>query len=169
MKLLNNGKKNKVKPQQRAGLKPVGAVTPPNLGQRTPSFHPQNNQNQIISGYFVQDKSYKEMAISRLNTSICSLLALLVSVCVVSYYFVTIGEIELNKIRKETLALNYDNDEMQNKLDNLQSYYNVDKTVAKTNILGRAKQVMEIPAASLPNVNYEHKKDNYNPSWSMGY
>lgn len=174
MKVLDN-KTNKQRQALRNGLKPV---TAPINAPVKPTFKSasqqrtladNNSQNQIISGYFVQDKSYKEMAISRLNTSICLLLAFLVSVCVVSYYFVTIGEIELNKIRKETLTLNYDNEEMQNKLDNMQSYFNVDETVSKTNILQRAKQVMELPAANLPSVNYENKKTDYSPSWSMGY
>lgn len=165
MKVSDTNKKNKQKQQVRTSLKPVTApIHRPSLGN-----NPAREQSQIISGYFVQDKSYKEMAISRLNTSLCLILAFLVTVCIISYYFVTTGEIALNKIRKETLSLNYDNDEMQNQLDNLQSYYNVDKTVSKTNILGRAKQVMELSAANIPSVKYENKKNNYNPSWSMGY
>ena len=170
---VSDSSKNKQKQHTRTPLKPVAPVTAP-IHHRQSSGHTfksrQSQQNQIISGYFVHDKSYKERVISRLNTSLCMMLAFLVAVCIVSYYFVTTGEIALNKIRKETLALNYDNDEMQNKLDNLQSYYNVDKTVSKTNILGRAKQVMEIAAAAeVPSVKYQNKTRSYNPSWSMGY
>lgn len=124
---------------------------------------------QIISGYFIKEQSYKEMVISRVNTFLCSILALLILTCLVSYYFVATGEIELNTIRKETLALNYDNEEMQNKLDNLQSYHNVDKTVAQTNILQRAKQVVELSAANLPSVNFNEGKETLNPHWFMGY
>ncbi len=162
--------KNKQKTAPRNGLKSIPAP------KKAPATHPSfrsrnlpNDQPQIISGYFIEDKSYKEMAISRVNTSLCLLLAFLVSICLVSYYFVIRSEIQLNKIQKETLALNYDNEEMQNKLDNLQSYYNVDKTVSKTNILGRAKQIMELPAANIPSVRYDDKEIKRNPSWSMGY
>lgn len=125
--------------------------------------------NQIISGYFVKEKSYKEMAVARVNTFLCLVLAVLVSICLVSYYFVTMGEISLNQIRKETLALNYENEDLQNKLDNLQSYYNVDKAVAKSNMLQRATKVMELSAASIPSVRFENQEKNQKNAWSMGY
>lgn len=126
-------------------------------------------QNQIISGYFVQEKSYKEMVIARINNFLCGILALLVMVCLVSYYFVINGEIQLNQIRKETLAINYDNEDMQHRLDILQSFSNVDKQVARTKILQTAKQVIELSAANLPNVDLENKNVSPVPGWSMGY
>lgn len=126
-------------------------------------------QNQIISGYFIKEKSYKEMVIARINNFLCGVLALLVMVCLVSYYYVINGEIQLNQIRKETLAINYENEDMQHKLDILQSFSNVDKQVARTKILQTAKQVMELSAANLPNVNYENKNVSPVPGWSMGY
>ncbi len=129
----------------------------------------QNQQNQIISGYFVKEKSYKEMVIARVNNFLCGVLALLVMVCLVSYYYVINGEIQLNQIRKETLAINYENEDMQHRLDILQSFSNVDRQVTKTKILQTAKQVMELSAANLPNVNYENKNISPVPGWSMGY
>ncbi len=126
-------------------------------------------QNQIISGYFIKEKSYKEMVIARINNFLCGVLALLVMVCLVSYYYVINGEIQLNQIRKETLAINYENEDMQHKLDILQSFSNVDRQVTKTRILQTAKQVMELSAANLPNVKYENKNTSPAPGWSMGY
>ena len=126
-------------------------------------------QNPVISGYFVKEKSYRELVIARVNTFLCALLGFLVMVCLVSYYFVTMGEVSLNQIRKETLALNYENEDLQNKLDNLQSYYNVDMAVAKSNILQRATKVVELSAAQIPNVNFENRDNNQKNAWSMGY
>lgn len=126
-------------------------------------------QNQIISGYFIKEKSYKEMVIARVNNFLCGILALLVMVCLVSYYYVINGEIQLNQIRKETLAINYENEDMQHRLDILQSFSNVDRQVAKTKILQTAKQVMELSAANLPSVNYENRNVSPVPGWSMGY
>lgn len=128
-----------------------------------------DNTNQIISGYFVKEKSYKEMAIARVNTCLCAILGFLVMVCLVSYYFVTMGEVSLNQIRKETLALNYENEDLQNKLDNLQSYYNVDIAVAKSNMLQRATNVVELSAAELPNVRFNKQDNSQKKAWSMGY
>ncbi len=119
--------------------------------------NPLNNQNvedsQVISGYFLQELPYKEMIIARINGFLYFILALLVFFCLVCYYFVSCKEVQLNQISRETLELNYENEDLQNKLDSLQSYYNIDKAVSKTNILERAKQVDEVDAATLPNVN----------------
>ncbi len=112
-----------------------------------------NKDSQIISGYFVQEKSYKEIIISRVNTFLYSVLGTLVIFCLICYYFVSCKEVQLNQISRATLELNYENDELQNKVDTLQSYYNIDKAVSKTNILERAKQVVEVNATDLPQIN----------------
>lgn len=113
-----------------------------------------NKQNgQIISGYFLDEKPYKEMIITRLNNFLYILLGILVVFCFVGYYFVSCKEVQLNKISRATLELNYENDELQNKIDSLQSYYNIDKAVSKTNFLERAKQVVEVNAIGTPDIN----------------
>ena len=125
--------------------------------------------NQIISGYFVKEKSYKEMVIARINNFLCALLGFLVLVCLVSYYFVTMGEVSLNQIRKETLTLIYDFVDLQNKLYNLQSYYHVDMAVAKSNMLQRATKVVELSAAKIPSVRFDNQDSALKKTWSMGY
>ena len=80
--------------------------------------HYTNVQNPIktpvIDGYFPTHKTYKEMAITRVNRSLCSILILFILTSAVSYYFVTASEITLNKYRKQALALNDENVELQN-------------------------------------------------------
>ena len=129
----------------------------------------QNRQNSVISGYFVKEKSYKEIIISRINTALCGVLGCLVFVCLLSYYFVIVNEIELRKLSKETIALNYDNADMQNKLDNLQSFSNVDMEVSKSNTLTRAKQVIELSAANIPNVDYGKTSSDEFVNRYLGY
>ena len=126
-------------------------------------------QNPVISGYFVKEKSYKEIIISRINAALCGVLCVLLFVCLVSYYFVVQSEMELRKTSKETIALNYDNSDLQNKLDNLQSFSNVDMQVSKLNMLQRAKQVIELSAADLPDVSYDFKKDDTTINRYLGY
>ena len=113
--------------------------------------------NQIISGYFVNEKSYKEMVVQRVNTILYCILGFLVLFCLISYYFVSCKEVQLNQISRETLELNYENDELQNKIDSLQSYYNIDKAVSKTNVLERARHVVEVNAIELPELNLNNK------------
>ena len=114
--------------------------------------------NQIISGYFLNEKSYKEMIIQRVNNFLYGVLAFLVLFCLTCYYFVSCKEVQLNQISRETLELNYENDELQNKVDSLQSYYNIDKAVSKTNILERARHVVEVDAIALPDLNLSKKQ-----------
>ena len=116
--------------------------------------------NQIISGYFVNEKPYKERIIERFNMVLYGILAFLIIFCLVCYYFVSCKEVQLNQISRATLELNYENDELQNKVDSLQSYYNIDKAVSKTNILERAKKVVEVDATDLPNVNFKPNNKN---------
>lgn len=113
----------------------------------------KKSDNQIISGYFLDEKPYKELIVQRVNNFLYGLLGFLVVLCFVGYYFVSCKEVQLNQISRETLELNYENDELQNKLDSLQSYYNIDKAVSKANILERARQVVEVDEINLPKLN----------------
>ena len=125
--------------------------------------------NQIISGYFVNEKSYKEIIIQRFNNFLYCILTMLVVSCFVGYYFVSCKEVQLNKISRETLELNYENDELQNKLDGLQSYYNIDKAISKANILERAQNVVEVNAINMPDVNKDKNNKNRKHSLVVSY
>ena len=98
------------------------------------------------------------MVIARINNFLCGVFSLLGWFVWLATTMLINGEIQLNQIRKETLAINYENEDMQHRLDIFAIFLNVDKQVTKTKILQTAKQVMELSAANLPNVNYENKK-----------
>ena len=150
MNLNTNKNKNKIEKKQS------------NNKQNKPTFNnygnaaqnPIDNNSQIISGYFLDEKPYKEMIIQRVNNFLYIVLSVLVLFCLVCYYFVSCKEVQLNQISRATLELNYENEELQNKVDSLQSYYNIDKAVSKTNLLERAKHVVEVDAIDLPNLNF---------------
>lgn len=99
--------------------------------------------NSIIEGYFPKEKLVKDMAIKRINKSLCIILSILIAVVVVSYYFVISCEIKLNDLSRQTVILNNENEELQNKLDSLKSFNNVDKTLQQNNLLQRPGQVIE--------------------------
>lgn len=105
--------------------------------------------NSIIEGYFPKENVVKQMAVKRLNKMLCVLIGLLISVVVVSYYFVISCEIKLNDLSRETVILNNENSDLQNKLDSLKSFSNVDKTFQQNNMLKRAGQVIETPQVSV--------------------
>ncbi len=99
--------------------------------------------NSIIEGYFPKENLVKDMAIKRVNKSLCVILSILIAVVVVSYYFVLSCEIKLNDLSRQTVILNNENEELQNKLDSLKSFNNVDKTLQQNNLLQRPGQVIE--------------------------
>ena len=101
--------------------------------------------NSIIEGYFPKENLVKDMAIKRINKSLCVILSILVAVVVISYYFVISCEIKLNDLSRQTVILNNENEELQNKLDSLKSFNNVDKTLQQNNLLQRPGQVIETP------------------------
>jgi len=99
--------------------------------------------NSIIEGYFPKENLVRDMAIKRVNKSLCIILSILVLVVVISYYFVISCEIKLNDLSRQTVILNNENEELQNKLDSLKSFNNVDKTLQQNNLLQRPGQVIE--------------------------
>ena len=74
------------------------------------------------------------MAIKRVNKMLCIILGILITVVIVSYYFVITSEMKLNEISRQTIVLNNENTELQNQLDSLKSFNNVDKTLQQNNI-----------------------------------
>lgn len=126
--------------------------------------------NPIIYGYFPR-KTYKELAIERVNKTLCGLLFILILVSVASYYFVTASEVELNKIGRETIKLNNENTELQNKLDYIHSFNNVEQVVRQKNLLNTAKQVIEVPAPKVSAPVQKTFSFSTMPAnkWSVGY
>ncbi len=134
----------------------------------------QNPINPVIDGYFPTHKTYKEMAIARVNKTLCAILVFFILLSAVSYYFVTASEITLNKYRKQVLSLNDENVELQNKLDYLKSYYNVDKAMQKQHLLQKAKNVIEVKGtpSTIPvnsSVNKTAQSAQKPFQWSIGF
>ena len=105
--------------------------------------------NSIIEGYFPKENFVRDMAIKRVNKTLCVILSLLIGVVIVSYYFVISCEMKLNDLSRQTIVLNNENEELQNKLDSLKSFNNVDKTLQQNNMLQRAGQVIETPEVTI--------------------
>lgn len=135
----------------------------------------QHAQNPIVRGYFPRYKSYKEMSIAKLNKFLCTLLILAFAVSFISYYFVTINEVVLDKVGREITEIRTQNLELQNKLDNLKSYYNVDKTVKQKNLLQKPQQVVEVSSIKADdtvinkNIKDVAPKTNENFNWAVGF
>jgi len=125
--------------------------------------------NPIIEGYFPKENVRKEMAIRKINTTLTIMLGIFLLLTAVSYYFATANEIVLNNLSRQTTILNDENSDLQNKIDKLKSFNNVDITMQKNNMLKKAQQVIEIPAVS-SGIVADKKLNAQKPfSWAIGY
>ena len=88
--------------------------------------NPIREENQVIEGYFQKEISQKAMAIRKVNKTLCALLGVAVLIAFVGYYFAMSNELTLNKLSRQITTLNDENAELQNQLDRLKSFNNVD-------------------------------------------
>lgn len=123
----------------------------------------------IIEGYFPKENIVKEMAIRQINTTLTLALGAFILLTAVSYYFATANEMVLNNLSRQTVVLNDENADLQNRLDKLKSFNNVDITMQKNNMLQKAQQVLEVPAVASNTV--ANKKINAQKPfvWAIGY
>ena len=127
--------------------------------------------DRVINGYFPKVNSVKALAIKRINNTLCGLLFCAICISLISYYFVVSSEIKLNEYSRETTLLNVENAELQNKLDRLKSFNNVDLTMQKNNLLHKPERVIEAADIGIDPIK---TKRVYNfPAkpkvWSIGY
>ena len=126
-------------------------------------------QDTVIEGIFELENDEKHMAIRKLNFTLCILLAFLLAVTTISYYFATATEMKLNDISRETSVFNDENAELENQLDKLKSFNNVDKSMQKSNLLTKAKQVIEVPEVNSTKVTKKTFDSQKVFTWSIGY
>lgn len=126
-------------------------------------------QSPVIKGYFPKENTKKEMAIRKINTTLTVLLGVFILTTSVSYYFATAKEMVLNDLSRQTVIYNDENAELQNKLDKLKSFNNVDMTMQKNNILQKAQQVIEVNAVTSNSVSNKNLDAQKPFTWAIGY
>ncbi|MGN1124982.1 MAG: hypothetical protein ACI4SM_02230, partial [Candidatus Gastranaerophilaceae bacterium] len=57
------------------------------------SYEFETPEDSVIEGFFEQEDNEKHMAIRKLNFTLCILLAVLIAITTVSYYFASASEI----------------------------------------------------------------------------
>lgn len=126
-------------------------------------------QAPVISGYFHKEIGLKEMAIRKVNRTLCGILGVFILVAFVSYYFEMCNEITLNTLSRQVSTLNDENAELQNHLDRLKSFNNVDFRMTQNNLLQKAAKVIEVPAVSATVIVEPPKVAKRSVNWAIGY
>lgn len=125
--------------------------------------------SRVIEGPFQKEVSQKSLAIKHVNKTLCGLLCVAIMVAFVSYYFAMSDELMLNKLSRQITALNDENSELQNSLDRLKSFNNVDDKMMQNNMLTKAEKVIEVQAinSEVPILANNTKTSSFN--WAIGY
>lgn len=131
--------------------------------------NPIREDNQVIEGYFQKEISQKAMAIRKVNKTLCGLLAISVVVAFVSYYFAMSDELTLNKLSRQISTLNDENAELQNHLDRLKSFNNVDTKMNEYSKLQKAAKVIEVQAVHIPVSMDKKTEKTASFNWAIGY
>lgn len=131
--------------------------------------NPITEDNQVIEGYFQKEISQKAMAIRKVNKTLCGLLGIAVLFAFVSYYFSMSNELTLNKLSRQITALNDENAELQNQLDRLKSFNNVDNKMMEYNMLQKAAKVIEVQAVASPATVDSKPEKTASFNWAIGY
>lgn len=126
-------------------------------------------KSQVIEGPFQSNISQKALAIRKVNKTLCGLLGILIAMAFVSYYFAMSDELALNKLGRQITTLNDENSELQNNLDRLKSFNNVDDKMIQNNVLTKAAKVIEVQAVnpSTPIMASADKAASFD--WAIGY
>ena len=95
-------------------------------------------------------KNFEKSKSKKINIILCVILVIVMSVMFLNYAVMTVTEVKLSKMSTETIILNNENLELQNKLDNLMSYHNVEQTVKESGMLDIAENVIELKKIRKP-------------------
>ncbi len=134
-------------------------------GQQVPVSAPVSNP--VIYGRFPKQNNVKS-PVQKINKFFSTILLGLVMLSLVSYYFVSDSEKTMNNLGREIVALSNENIELQNKIDNMNSFNKVDAIIKDNAFLDTAKKVIEIPAVNISS-NPKLPALPVNYRWSIGY
>lgn len=109
-------------------------------------------QNPMIKGDFPsQKKNLGELSVFMLNRFLGVSLIVTILASMMSYFLVVSKENAVISIHNKTNELNMENIELQNKVEQAKSYYNINYKVSKVDFLKKPDKIMEVTAlASVP-------------------
>ena len=112
----------------------------------------------------------KDAITRKINKTLCIFLLITIIVTFVSYYIAMNYEAKLNKLDREIVRINTENQDLQADLDRYKSFNNVDNNVEKFKLLQKAEKVIEVTATNTVNTVVEAKNNTpYKYNWAIGY
>ena len=116
------------------------------------NIKPATVHSPVVEGNFPAYEDIKELSIFKFNRFLSLVLVLSVVISMVSYSMVVAKEEVIISVHNDTNDLNFENVELQNKVDNARSFYNINDKIAKISFLQKADKILEVNASVLPPV-----------------
>ena len=116
-----------------------------------------------------KSKKTREQLVLMLNTALLVMIGVFSIGFLLVYSLVAIKEEKLASLHSKINNLNYENIELENKLENVKSYYSVDNKIAESNTLDKAKNVIEINTLDTKEVVHHHPNLNNSLSTATGF
>ena len=132
---------------------------------------PVDLRNLEMSDLYKLSDEMRELIIKKVNTTLSCLLLGAIFLSAISYFFVVSSEIRLNECSRKRTLLTVENSELENKLDKLKSFNNVDLTMQRNNLLQRPEKVIEATEINVntPNSSKIQKIKPKTKAWVIGY
>ena len=132
----------------------------------------QESYSSVVEGAFYQAKpiTVRALVTRKINKSLCCCLLVTILVTFVSYYIAMNYEAGLNKLDREIVRINTENQDLQADLDRYKSFNNVDNRVGKLQLLQKAERVIEVTASNATKeISTSKKNSSTNFVWAIGY
>ncbi len=131
--------------------------------------NPITENGELIQGYFNEKSMVKEMAIRKINKTLCGMLSIAIIAAFVSYYFSMTSALELNALSRKITAINDENADLQNSLDEMKSFNNVDFKMSQFNVLQKPEKVIEVQAIETKETPIIKNDKTAGFNWAIGY
>lgn len=106
-------------------------------------------QTPIIEGHFPSHVNYRELQVFKFNRFLSFALGITILVSMISYSMVVAKESAVITAHNRTHEINFENIELQNKVDHTKSFYNMNEKIAKIGFLKKADKVLEVKESAL--------------------
>jgi|GEM_PF-1632669 len=104
--------------------------------------------NPIIRADFPVYEDVRQLPVFKFNRFLSCVLGVSILISVVSYSMVIAKENAIIAYHNKANDVNYDNIELQNKVDYARSFYNVNDKITKIHFLTKAEKVLEVKAVT---------------------
>lgn len=108
-----------------------------------------NNSNAIINTHFQENENLKDVAIFKFNRFVSFILISFIMTSMVSYSMVIAKENAIISVHNKINDINFENIDLQNKVDYARSFYNINSKVEKANFLKKPDKIWEVSNSGL--------------------